>query len=400
MKNIQLNAIWLCLFLVVLFSFSLIAQDIETEEAKEVVSSGIGAIVGGDVAHARDDAVEDALRKALEQVMGMMIESETLVENYQVLEDNIFSKTQGYIQNYEVIQEKKRDEMLYEVTVKAAVKVSNLQDDLAGITTLMRRKNMPRMMMMIEEQNIGETPSYYTFSADMNAAESAIMEAFMAKGFRFIDRNTIQRSLDQQKAAAILAGNTAEAASLGRAVGAEVILTGKALAKSTVVEVYGTTQKSQQATVSVRAIRTDTGDIIATNTAQGAYPHIDDIIGGTKAIQKACASLSDEIMDQILERWQTDVSSGGVIVLKVQGISGFSQLSKFKGALKYYVRGLVDVTQREWNGAFATLELNMKGNADDLAARLDGKDVEGILVSVIGMSQNSVTVQLSGAATE
>ncbi len=399
MKNIEFNK-WLCLFLMVLFSFSLIAQKTEMEEAKEVVSSGIGAIVSGDVAHARDDAVEDALRKALEQVMGMMIESETLVENYQVLEDNIFSKTQGYIRNYEVIQEKKRDEMLYEVTVKAAVKVSNLQDDLTGITTLMRRKNMPRMMMLIEEQNIGETPGYYTFSADMNAAETAIMETFMAKGFRFVDRNTIQNNINQQKAAAILAGNTSEAVSLGRAVGAEVILTGKALAKSTVVEVYGTTQKSQQATVSVRAIRTDTGDIIATNTAQGAYPHIDDIIGGTKAIQKACATLSDEIMDQILERWQSDVSSGGVIVLKVQGISGFSQLNKFKGALKYYVRGLVDVTQREWNGAFASLEVNMKGNADDLAARLDGKDVEGILVSVIGMSQNSVTVQLNEATTQ
>lgn len=389
---------WPTVLIFALSCYTLFAQQGEIEEAKEVVSSGIGAIVSGDVAHARDDAVEDALRKALEQVMGMMVESETLVENYQVIEDNIFSKTQGYIQNYEVIKEEKRDEMLYEVTVKAAVKVSNLQDDLAGITTLMRRKNMPRMMMMIDEQNIGETPGYYTFSADMNTAETAIMEVFMAKGFRFIDRNTIQRNMDQQKAAAILAGNTAEAASLGRAVGAEVILTGKALAKSTVVEVYGTTQKSQQATVSVRAIRTDTGDIIATNTSQGAFPHIDDIIGGTKAIQKACTKLSDEIMDQILERWQSDVTSGGVIVLKVQGISGFAQLNKFKGALKYYVRGLVDITQREWNGAFATLEVNMKGNADDLAARLDGKNVEGIQVAVVGMSQNSVTVNLSEVA--
>lgn len=397
MKLIQ-KIKWLLIVMLALGCFALFAQQGEADEAKEVVSSGIGAIVSGDVAHARDDAVEDALRKALEQVMGMMIESETLVENYQVLEDNIFSKTQGYIQNYEVIQEKKRDEMLYEVTVKAAVKVSNLQDDLAGITTLMRRKNMPRMMMMIEEQNIGETPGYYAFSADMNTAETAIMEAFMAKGFRFIDRNIIERNLNQQKAAAILAGNTSEAASLGRSVGAEVILTGKALAKSTVVEVYGTTQKSQQATVSVRAIRTDTGDIIATNTAQGAYPHIDDIIGGTKAIQKACDKLSDEIMDQILERWQSDVSSGAVIVLKVQGISGFAQLNKFKGALKYYVRGLVDVTQREWSGSFATLELNMKGNADDLAARLDGKNVEGIQVAVVGMTQNVVTVNLTEVA--
>lgn len=390
---------WILFLLVGCFILPVTAQD--TEEApKEVVASGLGSIIGGDVAHARDDAIEDAQKKALEQVVGLMVESETLVENYQVLEDNIFSKTQGYIQNYEVIKEGKRDEMLYEVTLKALVKTSNLQNDLDGIATLMRRKNMPRMMVMMDERNIGETPGQYAFAADMNTAETALMEAFMAKNFRFVDRATIQRNLNSQKAAAILEGDIAQAASLGRTVGAEIILTGKAVAKSTEVEVYGTVQKSQQAAVSVKAIRTDTGDIIATASGNGAYPHIDDIVGGTKAIEKACVKISEQLITQILDRWQADVSSGGMITLNVNGISGYAQLNKFKAALKYYVRGLVDVSQREWNGPRAVLELQMQGNADDLAARIDNKNIEGILVKVLGMSQNSVTVGLQEVDTE
>ncbi len=390
---------WILFLLVGCLIFPVVAQDVE-EAPKEVIASGLGSIVAGDVAHARDDAIEDAHRKALEQVVGLMIESETLVENYQVLEDNIFSKTQGYIQTYEVVKEGKRDEMLYEVTLKALVKTSNLQSDLDGIATLMRRKNMPRMMVMMDERNIGETPGQYAFAADMNTAESSLMEAFMAKNFRFVDRATIQRNLNKQKAAAILEGDVAQAASLGRTVGAEIILTGRAVAKSTEVEVYGTVQKSQQAAVTVKAIRTDTGDIIATSSGNGAYPHIDDIVGGTKAIEKACVKISDQLITQILDRWQTDVSSGGMITLTVNGISGYSQLNKFKAALKYYVRGLVDVSQREWNGPRAVLELQMQGNADDLAARIDNKNIEGILVSVRGMSQNSVTVVLQEVGTE
>ena len=116
---------------------------------------------------------------------------------------------------------------------------------------------------------------------------------------------------------------------------------------------------------------------------------------GTKAIQQACEKLSDDLIEKILNRWQMDVSSGGVLTLKVQGITDYAQLSKFKASLKYYVRNLTSVTQRDWSGQFATLEVEMKGNADDLAQRLGGKNIEGIQVKVIGMTQNSVTVKLS-----
>ncbi|MBN2103043.1 hypothetical protein JW835_03285, partial [bacterium] len=143
-----------------------------------------------------------------------------------------------------------------------------------------------------------------------------------------------------------------------------------------------------------RAIRTDTGDIIATGSAQGAYPHIDDMTGGAKAIQKASTQLSDDLMQKILDRWKADVNVGSTITLKVQGIQGYSQLKKFEASLKYYVRGLTNATRREYTGTLATFEVEMKGNADDLATRLDGQNIDGIQVTVIGMSQNSVTVEL------
>ena len=364
------------------------------EDTKEVVASGVGSIIEGDVAHARDDAIEDALRKGIENALGLIVESETLVQNYQLIEDNIFSKTQGYIQKYDVVQEGEQSEQLYEVTVRALVKMADLKNDLDAIETLMRRKNRPRLMVMIEERNIGEAPGlFHYFEADMNIAETAIMDAFMAKGFKFVDQATVKKNLDQEKAAAILEGDVALASSLGKTVGAEVVITGKALAKATVVEAFGATQRSQQATVNVRAIRTDTGDIIATSSAQGAYPHIDDVAGGTKAIQRACEKLSEDLMTKILDQWQTDVSSGTTLILKVRGVASYEQLNKFKSSLPYYVRGLSSVVQRDWYQGFATLEVIMTGNSDDLAQRLAGKTIDGIQIKIVGTSPNSVTVE-------
>ena len=79
------------------------------------------------------------------------------------------------------------------------------------------------------------------------------------------------------------------------------------------------------------------------------------------------------------------------------GITGFSMLSKFKASLPSYVRNANSIVQRNWSGQFATFEVEMTGNADDLAQRLSGKTIEGIHVKVIGLTQNSVTVELSQA---
>jgi len=149
--------------------------------------------------------------------------------------------------------------------------------------------------------------------------------------------------------------------------------------------------------MTARAIRSDTGDIIATGSAEGAFPHIDDVVGGKKAIEKACVKISDQLLDKILTRWQEDVTTGTTLSLKVRGISGYDQLAKLKAALPYYVRGLESVTQRDWVDSFATLEVVMKGSSDDLAQALSSKDIEGIRVKVIGMSQNSVSIELTSS---
>jgi hypothetical protein len=363
---------------------------------QEIVSTGIGAIVGGDVAHARDDAIEDALRKGIEQVLGTLLEAQTLVENFQVIDDNIMTKTKGYVQNYQVLKEQKNGPDLYEVTVKAVVKVADIKDDLEGIATLMRRKNMPRAMVMIDEKNIGETPGYTALETDLNSAETTLMEVFMAKGFRFVDQSTVKQVISQQQAAAILEGNVTQAASLGRRLGAEVVLTGKAFAKTVELEAYGAKIRSQQATVTVKAIKTDTGDMLGMVTEQGKFSHIDDVAGGVKAIQQASKKAADNLIPQILNQWQQEVSSGGMITLNVHGVTDYTVLGKFKSGLKYYVRGLASMNQRSWDNGYAVFEVNFKGNSDDLAQRISGKDMEGIRATVTGVTANSVTIKLSG----
>jgi len=123
-------------------------------EPQVVSATGVAPYTAGNDAMARDAALLDAMRKAVEQAVGTMVAAETLVEDYQVVRDNIFTKTQGYIQKYDITNAGPKGN-LYEVTISATVAVENLKNDLAALGLLQARVEKPRVLFMIAEQNIG-----------------------------------------------------------------------------------------------------------------------------------------------------------------------------------------------------------------------------------------------------
>ncbi|MBI5810612.1 MAG: flagellar assembly protein T N-terminal domain-containing protein [Deltaproteobacteria bacterium] len=150
-------------------------------DVRIVDAIGTSFVSGGNSVIARDAALDDALRKAVEQAVGTLVSSDTMVENYQVLKDSVYTRTQGYIKNYTVINEALSGD-LYQVTVRATVAVGNLKNDLDAVGVLHAKAGKPRVLFMIAEQNIGH--KYYVFwwrgraeykgeTVDMSAAEAA-----------------------------------------------------------------------------------------------------------------------------------------------------------------------------------------------------------------------------------
>ncbi len=138
----------------VLFLIATAALPAISQESKTVTAEGVAAIQGNARDIARDAALEDAQKRAVEQAIGILIDSQTQVENYQLISDKILSQTKGYIKRYNITSETV-DSGLLRVRINAEVALGQLTDDLAGIGILLGRMHMPRTMVMIAEQNIG-----------------------------------------------------------------------------------------------------------------------------------------------------------------------------------------------------------------------------------------------------
>ncbi len=385
------------LFSILLVAFPLLAQgEVGGSDTQEVIAKGVGAIIGGDEAKARDDALDNALRAAVEQVVGTMVQSEVLVKNYMLVEDNIYRQSRGYVQKYEIISENRRGDNILDVTIRAVVKRGDLKGDLEAIGVLMARKGKPRLMVIVDEKNMGNP--YWGWSVDMNTSENAIMSALMEKGFPFVDRAIAMRKVKKDAVMAALNGDETAARLIATQAGAEILIIGKAFSKAAsggpaVLRQSG--MVSCQATINLRAVRADDGSILATSMKQAAAAHIDQLTGGTMALERAAKAAAEELGDKIVARWQKDLSAGTMVNLRLLNVGSYSDLVKFKSLLPVMIRNVKKVYQRDFSNNTAELELETTTTANKIAEEMALKDFSPFVVEVLNVTQNTITAKIS-----
>ena len=364
-----------------------------SQDAQTVTATGFGAILGGDMVKAREDGVNDALRKAVEQVVGTIIDSKTITENFMVIEDKIYTRTTGYVQSYEVVSTNTRVDNSLEVTVSAVVKTTDLKNDLEGIITTLRREGMPRTMVLIKEENYGQNT--WKYQTDMNSAETALMNTMMGYGFPFVDAATVKATIEKDALQAALSGDANAAAAIAKRSGAEILIVGDA--KTTITQLpmmKSSGMKTCSANMNLRVIRADDAMIIATASAHGVAAHIDELTGSSLAMEKASQQAGDELKDKIIEKFRTNQFEQRQIQFQVLNITSFSQLNTLKNSLPFYVRGIKNVYQRSFEAGSALFDIEITQKAESVASELSAKQIEGIDLEIVGVTQNKLTARI------
>ena len=181
------------------------------------------------------------------------------------------------------------------------------------------------------------------------AGETEIIKRLLEKGFKVVDQSQVKRIRYNDQVRAALAGDDKTAAKIGLQYGAEVIVIGEAFSEfATSGGVLGSLI-SCRARVEARAIRTDTGEIIATDGKYAAGIDISENIAGKKALQNAGGQLGDYLITQILSRWRSEVVDATSVQLIIIGVD-YQQFAKFKMLLKDSVRGVKAIHQRTFSG--------------------------------------------------
>ena len=115
----------------------------DNEDVKTISTEGASLIVNDNLAQARNNAIQDAIQKAVEQVIIALMPEKTASNQAQTIRDNFYTKAMEYIHDYRIISEKQQ-QTVYMVTVRSTLSVSSIRDDLQGLGILIpENKHIP-----------------------------------------------------------------------------------------------------------------------------------------------------------------------------------------------------------------------------------------------------------------
>ena len=150
MKDYPLPVFILFLFAVMVFCPSLSPGE-EKERTQVFETEGIAAVIGSDLARARDSAVRDALQKAVTGATGQWLTSQDAERKYDKLRERIYDRPDEYTQDFRILFEIS-DQDIYIVTVRATVLSDRIRKDLqelALITPTVQNPSVNRIFLTI-----------------------------------------------------------------------------------------------------------------------------------------------------------------------------------------------------------------------------------------------------------
>ena len=347
----------------------------EAYSQNRIQASGMATIHNNFVDIARDKALENAQRDAVEKAMGVMISSSSEVENFQLKFDRILSESRGFISGYKIISEK-RDGDTYQVTIEAEVGIDRLKDRMMAMNLIMARMSKPRIMVVFSEQGQKDA-----------VAEAAMTRYFLSKGFKLVDTGRVKKD-QSQEAFQKIAADQKSIVGLAQRYGGEVILIGNVETATTSFNLGGIEMHSNKAVVSVKAAKVDTGDVIATDNESVSAPGMK---GDVKNVtEEAAGKLAKKMVDRILERWSSELTNAMTVKLIVTGLDTYQALLGFKELLNAEVKGIRGIHQRTYARGRADFDIELRGNAQGLADDIAAMKLNKKKMKILGITQNKV----------
>ena len=352
--------------------------------AKTVTVAGMGSTA--------TEAENDALRNAVEQTVGVLIDSKTMVEKNKVLNDQIYTQSKGFIRNYSVI-DKMQNISGWTVTVEADVDDtpdSKLMTELTRLGIIDVQLRNPKIAVYIPEQHLRHR-------VPNSAAETEVVKAFVDAGFT----NMIEASPQLARVNVNSYGwmlkplyniSAEDMRNAARFFEADILVMGEAFSEG--VGDVGknlpgrpvTNTRSCRARVEGKMYIAKTGQIIAADGKYGSGADMSEAIASKKALASAGKQIGEYFVEKIIT--QNPNRQGIELVVKA---SDFTKINMVQSALGR-VSGVKSVNLSKYGEGEGAFTIHYSGAPQSLFNALQAAtDADLTLIST---SYNTITISV------
>lgn len=323
-----------------------------TLSAAEVEAEGQAAVLNGNAASARNQALLNAQRNAVEQGVGLVLDAKTATENFQVIQDQVLTSSQGFVTSYLVLSEGlSPDRSTFTVRIKAQVSEDMLEDRLSALRILHQAMGNKRVMVVYHSDNPNALERNHGANRE---ALGAIRDELNSAGFRLFNQSATDQVYASIERAARVDRPTEDLIALALDQRADILVRFENIAGQRGPS--GGAFSAAFATVRVSAFDATTGRQIADASVEGkqllranAGPY-DWEKGLATAAEKAAREAARNTVSKIVDYYKQigdegfnylivfrgfDDDQKDVILDVLESTPGFRNLSELKNTIDY-----------------------------------------------------------------
>jgi hypothetical protein len=355
----------------------------EEKEITEVVQAeGMVAVLNNDILDAKKRALGEAQRNAVEMTVGVYVNAATRVEKAIMVDQQILSKTNGYIKKYKLLSEGREGDF-YKTKIEALVKIEAVNKDLnilglmaPPVPTTSNLRIGVVVMDRIDGVPDSDGVSEMTLSDKLlNLQYKVVAINEIATAAKNLQADNFLNNLDQQK-------------KVGELLKADILITGNATSAFNTDQGLGG-MISYRATISFKVLKIKQAALIYSNSFSSGGVSTTREAASREALKRAAAIAAEDltrVLDQRLKIFN-------FILVSVKNVSTLNQLNAVIKGLQNMIE--VKYTQTE---SFASGMADIKVGAEienipSIAQKLETK-VEGIKVKVTAVTNSSIDVEI------
>jgi hypothetical protein len=292
--------------------------------ATEVEAEGRAA---GDQRSARGQALAEALREAVRVGVGVDVLSSSSVSDFALEYDRIMSSAFGHVKTYKILSSGLGQDQIYRVKIKATV-VQGAPDaqNILALRQILELKGAPRVSINIEEQ-IDGAPGKTKY------AQGIMEQTARELQFKLVDpgiAHTYERKMAKRDE---ILGNerNAKLRTAGISQKSDFLIEGRIVARYVGQQsFYGSlAQHVYSIGGELRAIRPETGEIVATTALPGMENVESELeskeMAARDVIQKVLASVEKRdglppLFNKVIAEWVAETDLGAIKRIEVTGI--------------------------------------------------------------------------------
>lgn len=349
----------------------------------------------------RQQARDDALRRAVEKGAGVVITSRTETVDHAVAFDQIVAKSEGYVQSFTEGEVTQDASGIWRFTLTAIVAVGRIKDDWGQIQLILERKGQPTVMVLVREVVQGRAGT--TLEGSSSYAATAIERLLMDKGFRVKSSAGLQEAERRERDAAVAGKDDAKLAAIAKTYGADIVIGGDLLCRfdrQTALPGDMTGYRYVSA-AQLKAYRADTADMIASVDVDGIGAAPGEGEAQQKAMQQAARKVKIEVLKEILNHWYFEFQQGAVVELEVT-LAGQDEaalrkadryIRKLKSALEG-IKGVKSVIDSGYAKPLQRLAVKSELSTDDLQGAISDLETEGWTLEFTGRRKSQLSYTL------